>query len=159
MSRFGENRGLGQGCFSRWLGSNARGNSGTGLWIHPGLSEHEIRKMHACAFGGASSIGGCYRLPFSFSSASAAESFRSRCGSVRGVPECSSQASPIVAPQVLQGTHNICFRVSSLVFTWHRMQHSQYGKMFNIAHSQHISKAADSHSLVHLEFFHKCEQK
>lgn len=58
-----------------------------------------------------------YRLPISFSTASAAKSFRSRCGSVRGPPECSSQASPIAAPQVSQGTDNICFGVSSLVFT------------------------------------------
>lgn len=53
----------------------------------------------------------------SFSTASAAESFRSRCGSVRRVPVCSSQASPIAAPQVVQGTDNICFGVSSFVFT------------------------------------------
>jgi hypothetical protein len=35
---------------------------------------------------------GCYRLPGLVSTASAAESFRSRCGSVRGAPVCSSQA-------------------------------------------------------------------
>jgi hypothetical protein len=52
-----------------------------------------------------------------FPTVSAAESFRSRCGSVRGAPVCSSQASPIAAPQVLQGTDNTCFGVSSLVFT------------------------------------------
>jgi len=53
----------------------------------------------------------------SFSTASAAESFRSRCGSVRRAPVCSSQASWLVAPQVGQGTDNICLRVRSLVFT------------------------------------------
>ena len=30
---------------------------------------------------------------------------------------CSSQTSPIAAPHVVQGTDNICFEVSSLVFT------------------------------------------
>lgn len=60
---------------------------------------------------------GCYRLPGLVSTASAAESFRSRCGSVRGVPVCSSQAPPLVAPQVGQGTDNICLRVRSFVFT------------------------------------------
>ena len=58
-----------------------------------------------------------HRLRIFVSTASAAESFRSRCGSVRGAPVCSSQISPIAAPQVLQGTDNICFGVSSLVFT------------------------------------------
>src|SRR5271156_3355218 len=62
------------------------------------------------------SITAGYRLRVS-STASAAESFRSRCGSVRGAPVCSSQTSPIAAPHVLQGTDNICFGVSSLVFT------------------------------------------
>jgi hypothetical protein len=62
-------------------------------------------------------LTGGYRLRVFFSWASAAESFRSRCGSVRGAPECSSQASPIIAPQVLQGTDNISFGVSSLLFT------------------------------------------
>ena len=59
----------------------------------------------------------CYRLPGLVSTASAAESFRSRCGSVRGAPVRSSQASFSVAPQVGQGTDNICLRVRSLVFT------------------------------------------
>jgi hypothetical protein len=58
-----------------------------------------------------------YRLPDFASAASAAESFRSRCGSVRGAPVCSSQASPTAAPQVVQGTDSICFGVSSFVFT------------------------------------------
>src|ERR1700730_2173962 len=60
---------------------------------------------------------GCYRLLGFVSTASAAESFRSRCGSVRRAPVCSSQASSLVAPQVGQGTDNICLRVRSLVFT------------------------------------------
>jgi len=62
-------------------------------------------------------LTGRYRLLWLRSTASAAESFRSRCGSVRRAPACSSQASSVAAPQVGQGTDNICFRVSSLVFT------------------------------------------
>jgi hypothetical protein len=49
--------------------------------------------------------------------ASAAVSFRSRCGSVRGAPECSSHTSRIAAPQVGQGTDNVWLGVSSLTFT------------------------------------------
>jgi hypothetical protein len=64
----------------------------------------------------AAGLTGCYRLPGFSSTASAAESFRSRCGSVRGAPVCSSQGSLAAAPQVVQGTANICFGVSSLVF-------------------------------------------
>jgi hypothetical protein len=60
---------------------------------------------------------GCYRLWDFVSTASTAESFRSRCGSLRRAPVCSSQASPVAAPQVGQGTDKICFGVSSLVFT------------------------------------------
>jgi hypothetical protein len=37
-------------------------------------------------------LPGCYHLPGFVSTASAAESFRSRCGSVRKAPVCSSQA-------------------------------------------------------------------
>lgn|SRR5579862_452732 len=59
---------------------------------------------------------GCRLLDLA-STASAAESFRSRCGSVRGAPVCSSQASPAALPQVVQGTDSICFGVSSFVFT------------------------------------------
>jgi hypothetical protein len=59
----------------------------------------------------------CHGLRDFVSAASVAESFRSRWGSVRGAPVCNSQASPIAAPQVIQGTDNICFGVSSLVFT------------------------------------------
>jgi hypothetical protein len=51
------------------------------------------------------------------STTSAAESFRSRWGSVREVPVFSSHTSPMAAPQVVQGTANICFAVRSLVFT------------------------------------------
>jgi hypothetical protein len=58
-----------------------------------------------------------YRLRSFVSTASAAESFRSRWGSVRGAPVCSSQTSPTAAAQVVQGTDNICLGVSSLAFT------------------------------------------
>jgi hypothetical protein len=61
--------------------------------------------------------GAFCHLPSFASTDSAAESFRSRCGSVRGAPVCSSQASPIAAPQVVQRTDIICFGVSSLDFT------------------------------------------
>ena len=66
----------------------------------------------------ATAGNGVLRLrPLSFiSTASAAESFRSRCGSVRGAPELSSQTSPVAAPQVGQRRDTICFEVSSLVF-------------------------------------------
>jgi hypothetical protein len=60
---------------------------------------------------------GCYRLLGFVPMASAAESFRSRCGSVRRAPACSSHAFSVAAPQVGQGTDNICLRVSSLLFT------------------------------------------
>jgi hypothetical protein len=61
---------------------------------------------------------GRYVLRVFASTASAADSFRSRWGSVRSAPVCSSHASPVAAPQVVQGTDNICFGVSSFVFTW-----------------------------------------
>jgi hypothetical protein len=61
-------------------------------------------------------LAGCRRLGAFISTASAAESFRSRCGSMRGAPVWSSHASPVAAPQVGQGTDDICFTVSSLVF-------------------------------------------
>jgi len=51
-----------------------------------------------------------------FSIASAAESFRSTCGSVRGLPECSKQGSPAPTPQVGQGTDDNCSGVKSLIF-------------------------------------------
>jgi hypothetical protein len=60
---------------------------------------------------------GDYRLLGFISTASAAESLRSRWGSVRRAPVCSSQGSSVAAPQVGQGTEHICFSVSSLVFT------------------------------------------
>ena len=71
---------------------------------------------------------GLYRLPAFVSRASAAESFRSRCGSVRNAPVCSSQASLIAAPQVGQGTDCICFSVSSFVFTTPSCNASTVGK-------------------------------
>src|SRR5258706_16236230 len=58
-----------------------------------------------------------YRLPAWASTASAAESLRSRWGSLRWAPVFSSHGSSIAAPQVGQGTENICFKVSSLAFT------------------------------------------
>lgn len=63
-----------------------------------------------------------YRLPIVFSTVSAAASFRSRWGSVRGAPVCNSQTSPMAAPQVPQGTDSICFGVSSFDFTNIKMQ-------------------------------------
>ena len=72
----------------------------------------------ANANGAPRSIHDYYRLPAFVSTASAAESFRSRCGSVRGAPVCSSHTSPTAAPQVVQGTDNICFGVSSVDFTF-----------------------------------------
>jgi hypothetical protein len=47
--------------------------------------------------------------------ASAAESFRSRCGSVRGAPECSKQRSPGATPHVGQETEDNCFVVRSVI--------------------------------------------
>jgi hypothetical protein len=58
-----------------------------------------------------------YRFLRFASTASAAESFRSRCASLRGTPLCSSQTSFVAAPQVGQGTESVCFMVSSLLFT------------------------------------------
>lgn len=71
--------------------------------------------------------------PF-FSEASAAESFRSRWGSVRGAPLFNSHTSPIAAPHVLQGTANTCFAVRSLVFTDFMMPQLLRWKLFTIAH-------------------------
>ena len=62
-------------------------------------------------------LSGCCGLTDFASMASAAESFLSRCGSVRGSPVWSSQTSPMAAPQVSHGTEDICWAVSSLVFT------------------------------------------
>src|ERR1700722_13069350 len=56
-----------------------------------------------------------------FCIASASDSFLSRWGSNRKAPVCSSQASPMAAPQVVQSTDSVCFRVSSLVFTFRIM--------------------------------------
>jgi hypothetical protein len=49
--------------------------------------------------------------------ASAAANFLSTCGSERGVPECSTQASPTATPHVGQGTEDTCSGVSSFFFT------------------------------------------
>ena len=63
-----------------------------------------------------------------FCIASAADSFLSRWGSNRGAPVCSSQASPMAAPQVVQSTDSVSFSVSSLVFTFRIMPHLPNGK-------------------------------
>jgi hypothetical protein len=52
------------------------------------------------------------------STASAAESFRSTCGSERGAPEYSKQRSPAATPHVGQGTANNCFAVRSRFLIW-----------------------------------------
>src|SRR6266446_5875600 len=52
--------------------------------------------------------------------ASAAENFRSTCGSERGAPECSKQGSPGATPHVGQVTENNCFAVRSLFLIWIR---------------------------------------
>jgi len=52
--------------------------------------------------------------------ASAAENFRSTCGSERGAPACSKQGSPGATPHVGQGTENNCFAVRSLFLIWIR---------------------------------------
>ena len=71
-------------------------------------------RMFIRVFGNG--LAGCRRLEAFISTASAADSFRSRCGSVRRAPVWSSHASPVATPQVGQGTDNTCFAVSSLVF-------------------------------------------
>ena len=45
--------------------------------------------------------------------ASAAESFRSTWGSMRGAPECSKQRAPAATPHVGHGTESNCFGVKS----------------------------------------------
>jgi hypothetical protein len=47
--------------------------------------------------------------------ASAAESFRSTCGSERGAPECSKQRAPAATPHVGQATETNCFGVRSAI--------------------------------------------
>src|ERR1700756_4829197 len=82
-----------------------------------------------CGQKSSVALRGCHSRLLGFvSTASDAESFRSRCGSVRRAPVCSSHASPIAAPQVEQGTDNICFSVSSLVFTTTLCNVRQLGK-------------------------------
>ena len=49
------------------------------------------------------------------STASAAASFRSKCGSTRRPPECSPQRCPAAAPQLGQGTENNCLDVRSFI--------------------------------------------
>jgi hypothetical protein len=61
-------------------------------------------------------LAGCRRVGGFISTASAEDSFRFRCGSVRRAPLYSSHAFPDAAPQVGQRTDKICFAVSSLVF-------------------------------------------
>jgi hypothetical protein len=61
--------------------------------------------------------GSLYGASIFFSAAFAAENFRSRWESVRGAPVFSSQASPIDAPHVVQGTESTSLAVRCLVFT------------------------------------------
>jgi hypothetical protein len=68
---------------------------------------------------------GNYRRPgprrnFFRSIASAAESFRSTCGSERRAPECSTQRFPAATPHVGQGTEDNCFAVRSFFFILRR---------------------------------------
>jgi hypothetical protein len=98
-------------------------------------------------------------LPFAgfVSTASAAESLRSRWGWLRGAPECSSQAFPIAAPQVVQGTDNICSGVSSLVFTIFIMQHSTARKCSILLIFNTLAKRKAAMGVP--EFLGNCVQK
>jgi len=51
------------------------------------------------------------------SMASAAESFRSMCGSGRSPSECNKQRSPAATPHVGQGTEEACSGVRSIILT------------------------------------------
>ena len=117
--------------YAAWLEAHALSIAGSGLAWNVSL-EHEpgiprwpdvlkvadgFRQDNLSAQNGPRGLIDRHGLRDLVSAASAAESFRSRWGSVRGAPVCNSQASPIAAPQVLQGTDNTCFGVSSLVFT------------------------------------------
>jgi hypothetical protein len=73
-------------------------------------------------------LTGRYRWPGFISTASAAKSFRSRCGSWRRAPVDSSQASSVAAPQVGQGTDTICFQSEFLSFHRNIVQFSKAGK-------------------------------
>jgi hypothetical protein len=66
--------------------------------------QHKETLVTSCAVG----FSGCHRLPGFVPAASVAESFRSRCGSVRRAPVCSSQASSVAAPQRGQGLPGDC---------------------------------------------------
>jgi hypothetical protein len=99
-------------------------------------SKHQLRAYRKAAYfrapvgNGASSrifrmVGrrATYRSPGSreilfVSSASTADSFRSRCACVRGAPEWSKQRSPEETPHVGQGTESNCSGVRSLFFIW-----------------------------------------
>ena len=109
-SMFNKDHGRDRRSFSRNQDATVSGCSATQFCLPVSGTEQS-----ACAKGPRPT--GCYRLPSLISTASAAESFRSRCGSVRKAPVCSSQASSGAAPQVGQATESICFRVRSLVFT------------------------------------------
>src|SRR5579864_6286406 len=80
------------------------------------------------------------------STASAAESFRSRCGSVRRAPVCSSHASPVAALHVGQGTDNICFGSEFFGFHCQIVQRFAAARMLNIAHSQQVGGGGRLHS-------------
>lgn len=81
-----------------------------------------------CLRSVASCLASCDCFLVLASTGLAADSFRSRCGSVHGAPVCSSQTSRTAALQVSQGTDNICFGVSSLVFTGPSCNVSDYEK-------------------------------
>jgi hypothetical protein len=59
---------------------------------------------------------------------------------VRGAPVFNSHGSFAAAPQVGQGTENICFTVSSLDFTTAHHAGFSNGKMLSIAHFQQFEK-------------------
>ena len=61
-------------------------------------------------------LAGCRSFVAFISTASAEDNFRSCCGSVRRPPVWSSHASLVAATQLGQGTDNVYFAASSLVF-------------------------------------------
>src|SRR6266481_3561581 len=75
-----------------------------------GFSRHRIMLgcKRSCTFSKSHWFFRYHLLDFA-STASAAQSLRSLCASVRGAPVFSSQGSVIAAPHVGQATENICF--------------------------------------------------
>src|SRR5258707_933497 len=94
-----------------------------------GFSRHRIMLgcKHSCTFSKSHWFFRYHLLDFA-STASAAQSLRSLCASVRGAPVFSSQGSVAAAPQVGHGTEIVCLRVRSLLFTTLIMQRSTAGK-------------------------------